>query len=77
LKLFLKKISSFSPQRLKINLRPNELWGPPEEIRNPEIIPQEKLWGPAFTGNDDIKTDSSKSPDKIDGLDNPSFQTKL
>ncbi|XP_060591906.1 sodium- and chloride-dependent glycine transporter 1-like [Ruditapes philippinarum] len=64
-------------ERLKINLRPNELWGPPEEIRNPEIIPQEKLWGPAFTGNDDIKTDTSKSPDKIDGLDNPSFQTKL
>ncbi|XP_053402402.1 sodium-dependent dopamine transporter-like [Mercenaria mercenaria] len=64
-------------ERFRVNLRPNEKWGPPKELTKPEIISPEKLWGTDSTGQDAVGTDVSKSSIEKGGLDNPAFQTRL
>lgn len=59
-------------QRIRVNLRPNDKWGPPKELTEPEIISPEKLR--ASTEND-IKPVPTKGDS--DGFDNPIFHTKL
>lgn len=69
-----KTPGSFS-ERLKINLRPNEKWGPPKELTEPEIISPEKLWVGKSPQNDVVRPVSNV--DKRKEFDNLAFQTKL
>ncbi|XP_045191547.2 sodium- and chloride-dependent glycine transporter 1-like [Mercenaria mercenaria] len=62
-------------ERFRVNLRPNEKWGPPRELLEPEIISPDKLWSSADIQNGVISPDSAE--ERKEGLDNLAFNTKL